>query len=1502
MSIQGEDNPGFQMDEIIGDVPHCRAGSLRRSRTIENLAEGEDEVTTQPQHEWDRFEQKHEKLMSTSAENKQWRATRDRICKIVTIILLFLVNLSLLVVSKLSILSLTSHLGKTLTQGSETHGPVVEVRLVWALLLCIVIPSVMNLIISTWRLCIQTREEDREKKNIKEKIKAILPIVVCLATELVHSLGILLLTFLVFPHLHPITGCVLMSTVGLMPCITRLLSGWCNVHTTFTNNILKFVLAFLYIANFVSWRVLSRVQTTISLTVLLPVSVLMISVKWWDNYVGKPFGLSKKTTQPHALREFIVSLIQIATPFLSTIIFFGYSGRATCIRTLFGFERGARECSIFGNIVILNDNSKLDELCSTHFFFTTAGTAIICGAIFYILAVAACKAHIQIPCFSLPLLFSTPTTLGLLWLVYYFGDKSYLVCFFKNITSMDNMFGGVDTPTWICGSVSWILFFLVFGHIWFPAEERLAKREKLFVRPFYSGILVGESLTLSRRMATEARNTEEQICVKQAKEEDVPLVIACVTMWHETEREMTQVLRSIYRLAIDSCATRAWADIKQNTTYTTPKEPNQKQSNMSTRQAPKQQTQNTDRSNDDRYDFEAHIFLDDAFEETDRGDEARFNTWTEQLIRVVQVVAGKTTKASYRPTPYGGKLAWTLPGVRETALTAHLKDKTKIRNKKRWSQVMYLYYLLGFRCKKEDKLDNIFLLALDGDVDFQDGAVKMLLDRMRRDPDVGAACGRIHPIGIGTGPILWYQKFEYAVSHWLQKAAEHVTGCVLCSPGCFSLYRASALTSKDVIRKYATMSTEARHFVQYDQGEDRWLCTLLLQRGHKIEYCAASDSFTFAPEGFGEFLNQRKRWNPSTIANMLDLLSGWKHLTKLNKNISSIFLMYETALMVCLLLTPGTIFLLIIGAVNVAFPGIPLYGALIFNLIPVGVFILVCLYTQVKTQIQVAGVLCIFYMLLMMMVLVGLVLQADKHGYCSVTTIFLITIFGIFFSSALLHPQEFSCIFAGVVYFFFTPTMSMLMVIYSLCNLNNISWGTREGKRAARTEQNSDGQGRQLQSVWSRWTEGASALSSLCRCMCLAQEENRNILYKLDNIEKILQQPHDQVDNWSQDRVYNIPTHSAQERFIKAKEDDGEDRFWKELIEKYLQPQTAQLEYHDKIQRDLKELRNKSCLLFLVANSLLIILVLTLQMNPQLTMSLPCKSERFVGEDFEPISVTFMIVFGAVLVVQFTAMLIHRFSTFIHIISTTEIRQKSQRSEDKHNDKSAITIIKFIISYHLKSLHSKPFSANRTASDEPDGASQSFEKDFVDTCRKLCEERDEVDVQQLSPIEKLSIAHIAKKVKTTEACVKKIMKRVNDRNRETKEIRRQVINSTVPDDVSGSSSNADIHQTSVKEVSTSIFVQRVNEDQNETNCDETDSSAATFNTSSRTSVWELGRRNDVISEDVSYQSRQRRPPQRRRVSSKHVLTARPSEVPVEVYRPSHPHAVDINALKNETKL
>ncbi len=127
------------------------------------------------------------------------------------------------------------------------------------------------------------------------------------------------------------------------------------------------------------------------------------------------------------------------------------------------------------------------------------------------------------------------------------------------------------------------------------------------------------------------------------------------------------------------------------------------------------------------------------------------------------------------------------------------------------------------------------MLALDGDVDFRPEAVRLLIDRMKKNKKVGAACGRIHPIGSGNfeetfevhfniynyllGPMVWYQKFEYAIGHWLQKAAEHILGCVMCSPGCFSLFRGSSLMDDHVLRTYQMKSSEARHYVQYDQGK-----------------------------------------------------------------------------------------------------------------------------------------------------------------------------------------------------------------------------------------------------------------------------------------------------------------------------------------------------------------------------------------------------------------------------------------------------------------------------------------------------------------------------------------------------------------------------------------------------------------------------------------------------------------------------------------------------------
>lgn len=136
----------------------------------------------------------------------------------------------------------------------------------------------------------------------------------------------------------------------------------------------------------------------------------------------------------------------------------------------------------------------------------------------------------------------------------------------------------------------------------------------------------------------------------------------------------------------------------------------------------------------------------------------------------------------------------------------------------------------------------------------------------------------------------------------------------------------------------------------YHAGEDRWLCTLLLQQGYRVEYCAASDSFTCAPEEFNILFNQRRRWMPSTMANVWDLLMSSFETTASNDSISMLYMIYQFGLFGATIIGPGTIFMMMAGALTVALKVNFILSA-ILNLIPVLVFIVLCYWTSEKIQV-----------------------------------------------------------------------------------------------------------------------------------------------------------------------------------------------------------------------------------------------------------------------------------------------------------------------------------------------------------------------------------------------------------------------------------------------------------------------------------------------------------------------------------------------------------------------
>ena len=191
-----------------------------------------------------------------------------------------------------------------------------------------------------------------------------------------------------------------------------------------------------------------------------------------------------------------------------------------------------------------------------------------------------------------------------------------------------------------------------------------------------------------------------------------------------------------------------------------------------------------------------------------------------------------------------------------------------------------------------------------------------------------------------------------------------------------------------------------------------------------MEYSAASDSFTACPEGFKEFYNQRRRWMPSTVANILDLLLDYKRVIQNNDEISIFYIIYQVMIMIGTALGPGTILLMLSGAFAVAF-GLTDTVAFVVNLIPIVLFVLVCLFAKPDQQINFAYVLTVGYALVMVAVLIGMLIQIVDDGWSAPTSLSLIFVASVFTFAGFLHPQV-SVFYTKLLFSYYFSTSSVV--------------------------------------------------------------------------------------------------------------------------------------------------------------------------------------------------------------------------------------------------------------------------------------------------------------------------------------------------------------------------------------------------------------------------------------------------------------------------------------------
>lgn len=365
----------------------------------------------------------------------------------------------------------------------------------------------------------------------------------------------------------------------------------------------------------------------------------------------------------------------------------------------------------------------------------------------------------------------------------------------------------------------------------------------------------------------------------------------------------------------------------------------------------------------------------------------------------------------------------------------------------------YSILLFNMIVEKVNQLTNRFpryLLFLDCDTTSRGQYIQCLINTLDIDDNCAGAAGylQIENLSLNNLIILLQKYSIYFYGHIVEKQFDNSFAKCTCLPGAFSLIKYSAFRECLTDFSQIPKSNDLNAINCLELGEDRYLTTLLISRGYNIRYVPNAIAKTYAPDKISSYLIQQRRWFQSTFFNQIELLFFYKNSFLKSSRWGFIQWINTFLKLVYYLLSIGTVSVIISQGqfFNNLFPPICIaLGVWLYSVI----FSFSVMNSSMKrTYLWIMFNFFLFTFIFYYGMLSGileLIKEFDKNliTYMTLFLISFIPSFELYIIFNFSPPKEWLKLFLGFILYRFFCGLSPLIMLYTLANIDNRSWGTR---------------------------------------------------------------------------------------------------------------------------------------------------------------------------------------------------------------------------------------------------------------------------------------------------------------------------------------------------------------------------------------------------------------------------------------------------------------------------